>query len=162
VYRGTDSSIHDVWGTPNGWFHTNASAAAGSEPATSDPHGYPLDEQYLHCIAYFSDTKVLELSWSQLDSLGPDADEDVATAWRVDTLFEAAGTASKPAGRPFGGVFAPKRGVVYRVDGGALWAVVEGGTRGTWDRMQLNGGAIPPAASDPTCVVMTTTSSGTT
>jgi len=114
VYGGTDSSIHDVWWTPNGWFHSNASAAAEAEPASSDPHGYPLDDQHLHCIAYLADKKLLELSWSQVDSLGPDADEDVATTWRVETLFEASSDALKPTGRPFGGMFSPKRGVVYR------------------------------------------------
>jgi hypothetical protein len=161
VYRGTDSGIHDVWWTPNGWFHSDASAAADGEPASSDPHGYPLDEQYLHCIAYVADKKLLELSWSQADSLGPDADEDVKAGWRIEPLYEATAADQKPVGRPFGGLFTPKRGVVYRV-ADRLWAAVQGVVPGTWDPLQLNAGVLPGAASDPTGVVVTETASGAT
>ena len=156
VYRGPDCSIHDVWWTPNGWFHTNASAAAGSEPAAGDPHGYPLDDQHMHCVAYYAERKLLELSWSQVDALGPDADEDVATAWQADILYEASSDSQKPLGRPLGGMFTPKRGVVYRV-AGTLHTVVAGTTSGTWDRFQLNTGTAPPTASDPTGLLMTET-----
>jgi hypothetical protein len=162
VYRGTDGNIHDLWWTANGWFHSHAGAAAGADPATSDPHGYPLDELFVHCVAYAANRKLLELSWSQLDSLGDDAEGDATAAWRVETLFEAPSDVSKPVGRPFGGVFSPKRGGVYRTADGGLWAAVEGATPGSWDNLRLNGGTAPAIASDPAGLIMTETSAGVT
>ncbi|MFH0728224.1 MAG: neuraminidase-like domain-containing protein [Pseudomonadota bacterium] len=160
VYRGTDRSIHDVWWTPNGWFHCNASAAASADSASDDPHGYPLDDQHLYCIAYVSDCKLLEICWSQMDSLGPGADEEVATAWRMETLYEAGADADRPVGKPFGGLFSPKRGVVYRTQDGHLWAAVEETTLGAWKQVHLNEGDIPAAVVDPTGCLMTATSLG--
>jgi hypothetical protein len=158
VYRGTDGAVHDVWWTENGWFHTDASGAADADAASADPHGYPLNDQHEHCVAYCAGAKLVELSWSQVDSLGPDADADLATAWRADVLYEAAQGSPKPVGRPLGGVFAPNRGVVYRLENNQLFSVVQAGTQGSWNRTLMNGGGPPQADSDPTGFVMTETS----
>lgn len=157
VYRGTDGAIHDVWWTENGWFHTDASGAADADAATADPHGYPLNDQHVHCVAYCAGTKLVELSWSQVDSLGPDADAELATAWRADVLYEAPRGGPRPVGRPVGGVFTPNRGVVYRLDNNQLFSVVQAGIQGAWSRSQLNAGTVPQAASDPTGFVMSET-----
>jgi len=153
VYRGTDNNIHDLWGTANGWFHSIASATKGADPASGEPHGYPLDEQRLHCVAYPAEGKLIELSWSHLDAPAGDP----TAAWRAQTLFEAGSPSSKPVGRPLGGVFSPKRGVVFRTADGALRAAVEGAAP-----LKLTGGAVPTAASDPTGLVMSTTALGQT
>jgi hypothetical protein len=161
VYRAQDSNIHDLWWTPNGWFHSNASAAAGAEPATSDPHGYPLDEQYMQCVAYVSGKKLLELSWSQLDALGPNADGDPTAAWRVDTLLDGAlDPQMLPVGRPLGGVFTPQRGVVVRTSDSRLVAAVEGPTAGTWNVQSLIPDGVPLALGNPTGFALMQTTAG--
>jgi hypothetical protein len=157
VYRGTDGAIHDVWWTKNGWFHTDASGAADADAASADPHGYPLSDQHVHCVTYCAGPKLIELSWSQVDSLGPDADSELDTAWRADVLYEAPQGGAKPVGRPLGGVFTPNRGVVYRLDNNQLSSVVQAGIQGAWTRNLLNGGTLPQAASDPTGFVMSET-----
>ncbi|WON73553.1 neuraminidase-like domain-containing protein [Nitrosospira sp. Is2] len=154
VYRGTDQNIHDVWGTLNGWFLSTPTAEAEAEPAVSDPHGYPLDEKFMHCIAYCTERKVLELSWSSVDSPGLDEDQNGTTGWQVETLYEATSEADLPVGRPLGGIFTPDRGVVYRVQDGRIFSAVEAAAPASWTNQHLNSGSIPLAASDPVGFVM--------
>jgi peptidoglycan hydrolase-like protein with peptidoglycan-binding domain len=167
AYRSGDGSIHDLFGTTNGWFYQSASSDAASagaaedvEPASSDPHGYPVDERGTICIAYAGSTQVYELVWSQLDA-DLDDPENMGTGWRVETLYKATGALDQPQGRPFGGLFLPSRGVVFRTKDGGLRAAVEGAAGSPWEIRDLNA-ALPKAASEPTGLLMTKTALGVT
>ena len=164
AYRSGDGSIHDLFWTKNGWFYQSPSAdaerssAADAEPASSDPHGYAVDDRGVVCIAYAGSSKIHELVWSQLDSALDDP-EQLGTGWRIETLYEGASAADQPQGRPFGGLFLPKRGVVFRVKDGRLRAAVEVLGNASWEILDLNA-ALPKAASDPTGLLMTKTDLG--
>jgi peptidoglycan hydrolase-like protein with peptidoglycan-binding domain len=167
VYRSSDGSIYDLFWTKNGWFFQSPSADAAdtnladaSEPAVSDPHGYALDERGTICIAYAGTTKLHELVWSQLDP-ALDDEKYLATGWRIETLYKAASQAEQPQGRPFGGIFLPRRGVVFRTEDGRLRAAVEPQASNPWQVQDLNTG-FPAAASDPTGLLMTKTNLGIT
>ena len=154
---GARTLISTMYGVyPGAWFQTDLTIASGAEPATSDPHGYALDESFQHCIPFVSGARVLELAWSQIDALGPDADPEVAAIWRRDVLYESFSDAQKPEGRPFGGLFAPRRGVVFRTADTGLWALVESDEAGTWEPpRRLDGGGVPGAAADAAGVLVT-------
>jgi hypothetical protein len=166
AYRSSDGSIYDLFWTKNGWFYQSPSADADSadptdqpEPAASDPHGYTVDDRGTLCLAYAGATKVHELVWSQLDATLADP-EHLATGWHIETLYQAPSAAEQPQGRPYGGMFLPQRGVVFRTKDGRLRASVEA-SAGVWDVRELNAG-FPRAASDPTGLVMTKTELGVT
>ena len=164
AYRAGDGSIHDLLWTTNGWFHQSASAEAQSlasgdaESASSDPHAYVLDDKGTICIAYSGSSKIHELVWSQLDARLDDPTL-LGTGWRIETLYLAAGTGDQPLGRPFGGLFSPNRGVVFRTRDGQLKAAIETGTDPSWEIRDLNA-KLPKAASDPTGLLMTKTELG--
>jgi peptidoglycan hydrolase-like protein with peptidoglycan-binding domain len=166
AYRSSDGSIYDLFSTKNGWFYQSPSADAGSadpnvetEPAASDPHGYAIDERGMLCLPYAGATKIYELLWSQLDPTMGDA-EQLATGWQIETLYQATSPEAQPMGRPFGGIFLPQRGVVFRIRDGRLRAAVESPT-GKWEIKELNTG-LPAAASDPTGFIVTKTELGVT
>lgn len=166
AYRSSDGSIYDLFWTKNGWFYQSPSADASNadpnvdiEPAASDPHGYAVDDRGVLCLAYAGATKVYELLWSQLDPTMGDA-EQLATGWQIETLYQARSPEAQPVGRPFGGIFSPQRGVVFRIRDGRLRAAVESPT-GTWEIKELKTG-IPAADSDPTGFVVTKTELGVT
>ena len=165
VYRSGDGSIHDLFWTANGWFYQSASADADhatpldqAEPAVSDPHGYALDDRGTICLAYSGDTKIQELVWSQLDTTLDDL-ANLATGWRIETLYMGVSQADQPHGRPLGGMFLPARGVVFRTKDGRLHAASEPSSGSTWNLKELNAG-LPSAASDPTGLLMTKTQFG--
>jgi hypothetical protein len=167
AYRSADGSIHDLLRTESGWFYTPASreasertAADNTEPAASDPHGYPDDYGGRICIAYAGAIGIHELIWSQLDPAPADPDH-LATGWRTETLYEGATQADHPRGRPFGGVFLPRRGVVFKTQDGRLRAVTEASSGGPWVIRDLTID-LPGAASDPTGLVLTQTQVGVT
>jgi Neuraminidase-like domain len=167
AYRSSDGSIYDLFWTKNGWFYQSPSADAESlspadesESAVSDPHGYAVDERGTICIAYAGATKLHELVWSQLD---PALDDEtyLATGWRIETLYKASSQPEQPQGRPYGGIFLPRRGVVFRTKDGRLRAAVEPQAGGPWQIQELNTG-LPATASDPTGLLMTRTDLGVT
>lgn len=166
AYRSSDGSIYDLFWTRNGWFYQSPSADADSadptgepEPAASDPHGYAVDDRGILCLAYAGATKVHELVWSQLDATLDDP-EHLATGWHIETLYQAPTAGEQPQGRPYGGMFLPQRGVVFRTKDGNLRASVES-SAGTWEIKELNAG-LPRATSDPTGLLMTKTELGVT
>jgi peptidoglycan hydrolase-like protein with peptidoglycan-binding domain len=166
AYRSSDGSIYDLFWTKNGWFYQSPSTDASNadpnvdvEPAASDPHGYAIDERGMLCLAYTGATKIYELLWSQLDPTMGDA-EQLATGWQIETLYQAPSPEAQPMGRPFGGIFSPQRGVVFRIRDGRLRAAVESPT-GKWEIKELNTG-LPAAASDPTGFIVTKTELGVT
>lgn len=159
VYRGADRSIHDLWGDAIGWFIQSPSAdaeidppnSADPEPARSDPHAYALDDRGLLCVVYAGETTVVELSWAQADAV-PNDEAKLSTRWLATTIYETSNKKEYPVGRPLGGIFAPRRGAVFRTKSGRLLAQVEDGTG--WKNVLLND-RLPAAASDPTGCLMT-------
>lgn len=166
TYRSGDGAIHDLYGTENGWFYQSPSADATgqrdieAEPASGDPHGYAVDDQGAICIAYAGKTKIHELVWSQLDSSMDDLGS-LGTGWRIETLYESAATKDQPLGRPCGGMFLPRRGVVFRTRDGQLRSAAEKDVGGSWNIHPLNLD-LPNADSDPVGVLITKTSLGIT
>jgi hypothetical protein len=81
----------------------------------------------------------------------------MATGWRVETLHKSTGAADVPIGKPAGGVFLPRRGVVFRTADGKLRAVVEGkdGVGSGWMGSELVTGV--QAIGDPVGLVLTKT-----
>jgi hypothetical protein len=167
AYRASDGSIYDLFWTSNGWFLQSPSADADSadpvdepEPAANDPHGYTVDESGTMCLVYSGATKVHELVWSQIDPAMDDP-EYLATGWHIETLYQGSSAAEHPVGRPFGGIFIPRRGVVFRTKDGRLRASVEASAGAAWELKELNA-ELPTAASDPTGLLMTKTELGVT
>lgn len=168
TYRSGDGAIHDLYGTENGWFYQSPSADAtgqgtiDAEPASSDPHGYAVDDRGTICIAYAGETKIHELVWSQLDSSLDDL-ASLNTGWRIETLYEGTTTDDQPFGGPCGGMFLPRRGVVFRTRGGQLRAAAEKDVGGSWEIQDLNDrGSMVEAYSDPVGILMTKTELGVT
>jgi hypothetical protein len=167
VYRTGEGSICDLFSTGTGWFQQTPSAdaitadpAVNPESAAGDPHAYGIEERGILCIPYCGATKVQELFWSQLDANMSDT-SILATGWRIDTLYQSAGVAGSPVGRPLGGIFQPKRGVIFRTQDGKLLARVESADGVSWDALELNAG-FARAVSDPTGLLMTKTGQVTT
>lgn len=167
VYRLSDGGIHDLFWTRNGWFQQspsvdadNADPADDPEPAIGDPHGYAVDDRGMMVIAYCGATKVHELVWSQLDPSMNDP-QSLATGWQFETLYQAPNSSEQPIGRPFGGIFTPQRGVVFRTKDGKVLASIEGSTSAPWEVKELNAG-FSRAVSDPTGLLMTKTELGIT
>src|SRR5262249_33068020 len=153
--------------TGTGWFYQTPSADAitadptlNPEPAAGDPHVYGIDERGILSVPYPGSTKIHELIWSQLDSTMNDT-ESLATGWRIETLYQSANAGGAPVGRPFGGLFQPQRGVVFRTQDGKLQAAAESSDGVSWDIRELNSG-LPKAVSDPTGLLMTKTEQLTT
>ena len=167
TYRSGDGNIYDLFWTKNGWFYQSPSLDAEgtgaddeAEPAVGDPHGYALDDRGIISIAYAGTTKLHELIWSQLDdTLGDEA--ILGTGWGIETLYVGKAEGEQPQGRPFGGLFLPNRGVVFRTKDGRLRAAVESGPTGGWEIRELNA-AVAKATSDPTGLLMTKTELGVT
>jgi hypothetical protein len=162
VYRTGDGSISDLFSTGTGWFYQTPSTdaigadpALNPEPAAGDPHVYGIDDRGILCIPYRGATKIHELIWSQLDAMMNDT-ESFATGWRIETLYQGDSAGSAPIGRPFGGLFQPQRGVVFRTQDGKLHAAVESSDGVSWDPSELNAG-LAKAVSDPTGLLMTKT-----
>ncbi|MDT4292018.1 neuraminidase-like domain-containing protein [Methylomonas sp. MO1] len=166
VYRSSDGSIYDLFWTRNGWFYQTPSADAERadptvdiEPAVSDPYGYAIDDRGMICIAYAGATKVYELVWSQLDSIMDD-NEQMGTGWQAETVYQASNPDGHPEGKPYGGVFLPQRGIVFRTKDERLLVTLRS-PLGNWDTKELLPG-IPKINSDPTGFVVTKTESGIT
>ena len=71
--------------------------------------------------------------------------------------LSSANAAGAPLGRPFGGLFQPERGDVFRTQDGELQgAAVESSRWISWDIRELNSG-LARAVSDPTGLLMTKT-----
>lgn len=162
VYRAGDGSISDLFSTGTGWFYqTPSSDAIAADPALNletaagDPHIYGIDERGILCVPYHGATKIHELSWSQLDATMNDT-ERLSTGWRIETLYQGASAADAPVGRPFGGIFQPQRGVVFRTQDGKIKAAVESSNGVSWEILEINAG-LARAISDPTGLLMTKT-----
>ncbi len=156
VYRGSGDSVESLWTTLNGWFINDLTDSSdlepdsiAPEPPRSTPVVYEVPGAGVLCVAYATKNQVVEHSWAQAD--GALANSDTSLEWTTRVVFTRSPTGTVPIGKPAGGVFAPRRGLVFRL-GDQLLKAVEGEVPASLAP------DLPPLAGDPATCLVTDTS----